>query len=95
MEAPLEHFTFEHRKIPESMDPSNVYTYDSYSGLECMGFLNSPTAIGTIVTSFFLLLLILLPFTFLTMISLSRYLCSLFPPGLNAHRLGLHFLHLC
>ena len=30
----LKHFTFEHRKIPESMDPSNVYTYDSYSSLE-------------------------------------------------------------
>jgi hypothetical protein len=48
MEAPLEHLTFEHRKTPELMDPSNVYTYDSYSGLEYMGFTNSPTAIGNI-----------------------------------------------
>jgi len=48
MEAPLEHLTFDHRKTPELMDPSNVYTYDSYSGLEYMGFTNSPTAIGNI-----------------------------------------------
>jgi len=48
MEAPLDHLTFEPRKTPELMDPSSVYTYDSYSGLEYMGFPNSPTAIGSI-----------------------------------------------
>jgi hypothetical protein len=48
MEAPLEHLTFEHRKTPELMDPSSVYAYDSYSGLEYMGFPNSPSAIGNI-----------------------------------------------
>lgn len=52
MEAPLEHLTFENRKTPELMDPSSVYTYDSYSGLEYMGFPNSPTAIGTIGREF-------------------------------------------
>lgn len=46
MEAPLEHLTFEHRKTPELMD--NAYTYDPYSGLEYMGFPNSPSAIGSI-----------------------------------------------
>jgi len=48
MEAPLEHLTFEHRKTPELMDPSSVYAYDSYSGLEYMGFPNSPATIGSI-----------------------------------------------
>ena len=48
MEAPLEHLTFEPRKTPELMDPSSVYTYDSYSGLDYMGFPNSPSAIGSI-----------------------------------------------
>jgi hypothetical protein len=48
MEAPLEHLTFEPRKTPELMDPSSVYTYDSYSGLEYMGFPSSPSAIGSI-----------------------------------------------
>ena len=52
MEAPLEHLTFENRKTPELMDPSSVYTYDSYSGLEYMGFPNSPSAIGTIGREF-------------------------------------------
>ena len=52
MEAPLEHLTFENRKTPELMDPSNVYTYSSYAGLEYMGFPDSPTAIGTISRKF-------------------------------------------
>ena len=52
MEASLDHLTFEPRKTPELMDPSSVYTYDSYSGLEYMGFPNSPAAIGSIGRQF-------------------------------------------
>jgi len=50
MEGPLEHLSFEHRKTPELMD--NAYTYDPYSGLEYMGFPNSPSAIGSISREF-------------------------------------------
>ena len=52
METPLEHLTFEPRKTPELMDPSSVYTYDSYSGLEYMGFPDSPSTVGSLVVSF-------------------------------------------
>ena len=95
MEAPLEHLTFEHRKTPELMDPSSVYTYDSYSGLEYMGFPNSPTAIGAIGRKFFLFASD--PASVLTMICFrfsSRRLRSLSPLGLDAHRCGISVLHL-
>ena len=86
MEASLEHLTFEPCKTPELMDPSSVYTYDSYSGLEYMGFPNSPAAIGSIGRQYFVSLLpILHPSRFLTIISFQSPLTIPPPLGLVAH----------
>ena len=51
-QATIDHLPFEPHKTPEFMGPSSVCTYDSYSGVEYVGFPSSPAAIGTISRQF-------------------------------------------